>query len=123
MKLKTSKDLSFEKTHEGWDFSGTAKELLANKKGYDCAMSVTKQEAIKQIKEIRNAKIVLTMTQSCGEDIIYLDFVDGTEIKVVSDEAIRLKKLSDYQQGKCDIWIQDFFNITDKDLKNEKNIP
>ena len=56
----------------------------------DKQIAEARQEAIKHIKAIRNAKIILSMTQAFGEDIVHLDFVDGTDKKVIREEALIL---------------------------------
>ncbi len=95
-KLKTLKDID-----------------LGNSNNYFKVM----QEAIKWIKEIRNAKIMSTMTHHAREDTIQLEFIDGSSQRVTTDEALILRDLSDYKKRKVDVWIKHFFNLTERDLK------
>ncbi len=109
MKLKTLKDIEKEHAQEQGDDIVTDLSIL----DWD---TLLKQEAIKQIKDIRNAKPALERIWSKGEQP-YIRFTDGTEKICEPDEADRLLKLSIYKSENVEIWIKDFFNITEKDLK------
>ncbi len=78
---------------------------------------ILKEEAIKWIKAIRNAKFVSSTSIVAGEDIVTIVFGDGKEKKVTTKQAALFQELSFYKEGKVDLWIVDFFNITKKDMK------
>jgi len=76
-----------------------------------------RQEAIKEIKLIEKSKLIHQLTQIAGEDIIVIEFSDGTFKKVTTEKALKLRQLSDYKSGNVGEYIKWKFNITEKELK------
>ena len=110
MKLKTLKDLE--------ECMAGDVVLVSETDGMrGITIKALKQEAIKWINEIRNTKSVSSITLLKGEEIVVIIFADGSGKKVTTKEALSLRILSSYKDGKVDLWIKDFFNITEKKLK------